>query len=205
MLSFTWLLTVGVCLVGPVWSSQLESSMSADYQQTGNSFRFMGITKTMATTTTVVTTQTVYVHPMCYSVVPNVKPCSLTPPTTTPAPTTPSTPSTTPTPTTTTTSKPWIQIIPGTSRPVLTGIVAINKVGAPQLQLPFLQNLGGNTTTTNTNGTSNPGSGLAGLFKKPSINVNVAGSVSASVSSGAGRRRRSRSVEESIQPTQVRS
>lgn len=205
----TWLLALAATLAGSVcWSLDVESSMSmADYPSSG--FRMMGITKTMATTTTVVTTQTVYVHPMCYSVVPNVKPCSMTPPTTTPAPVTTPTPTTPTTPTTTTTNKPWIQIIAGSPQPVLTGTFTFNKVPPPRLELnlPSISNGNANQANGSSSAGNNPtagNGGLINLFNKPAINLNVGGSVSASVSSGNGRRRRSQLVEENnIQPSLV--
>lgn len=211
MLSYIWFLAVAACLVYPkaVHSSSdvIESSMSAnDFQSP--SLRFFGITKTMATTTTVLTTRTVYVHPTCLLAIADVKPCAERPTTTTPIPTTTPTTTTGPTtttkpatPTTTTTSRPWIQIIPGSVRPFLTGSVTINKIEPPKLQVNLPDLLGGGNNT----GGNNIGNAVGALINKRPINVNVGGSVSASISSGSKRRRRSQLIEENIQPSIVRA
>lgn len=223
MLNIAWIVAAACLACASVSGSEaIESSMSddSDFQSLASSFRFLGITKTMATTTTVVSTKTVYVHTTCIVTFPNVGPCSDIPPTTTPAPTTTTTPATTTTtkPTTTTTkpttttSKPLFQIIPGSSRPVLTGTVTFNKVEAPKLQVNLPDFLGGGTLGGGkANGTATPGNnnnnnGILGvIFNKPPVNINVGGSVSASVS--GGRRRRSNlEMEDSshIQPSLVR-
>lgn len=207
MMSYVWLLAVAACLVYPkaVHSSSnvIESSMSSDEFQSPL-LRFFGITKTVVTTTTVLTTQTVFVHPTCLLSIANVNSCAKSPPTTIPTPTT--TPTTTPTPatnpTTTTTSKPWIQIIPGSVRPFLTGSVTINKVEPPKLQVNLPNLLGGGNNNT---GASNIGNAVGALINKRPVNVNVGGSVSASISTGQKRRRRSQVIEESVQPSIVRA
>jgi len=205
MLNIAWILAAACFVCASVDSEAIESSMSADsdFQSLGSSFRFLGITKTMATTTTVVSTQTVFVHTTCIVKFPNVGPCSDTPPTTTPAPTTTTTAATTTTTKatttttkpTTTTSKPLIQIIPGASRPVLTGTVTFNKVEPPKLQVNLPDFLGGGTLGGNSNGTAGNNGFLGALFNKPPMTVSSAGR----------RRRRSELVEESrIQPSLVR-
>jgi hypothetical protein len=214
------LILAAACFFGAsVHSEAIESSMStdSDFQSLGSSFRFLGITKTMATTTTVISTQTVYVHPTCIVKFPNVQPCSETPPTTTAAPTTTTTTTaatttttkatTTTTKPTTTTSKPLFQIIPGSSRPILTGTVTFNKVDPPKLQVNLPDFLGGGSIGNGSSSGNSTGGGLlGGLFNKPPMNVNIGGSVSASISHGGRRRRRSNLVEEEsrIQPSLVR-
>lgn len=224
MLIFVRFLAMACLVFVGVQSDAIESSMSrdSDIQSLPSSFRFLGITKTMATTTTVASMQTVYVHATCLVKFPNVEPCINIPPTTTPAPTTTTIPTTTTTkaPTTTTrrttttkatttTAKPWLQIIPGSSRPLLTGSVTINKVDPPKLQVNLPEFLGGGIINGGNNAGTKPSgsnSGLGVLFSKPALNVNVGGGISASLSSGGRRRRRSSLVEESaIQPSAVKT
>jgi len=199
-MSVLWLVAA-CCLVCPAVesSSEIESSISAG--STGHlmpgSLRFYGVTKTMKTTTTVVHLYTAYVHQTCLMLQFGTTQCQQTPP---PPPTTTTTTTTTPTPVTVTpgttsapvptTTQPAFQVVTGQFKPSVWTNITVNKLSPPNFNFPPLPVIG---------------SGVAGLFNKPPINIKVSANATASITPGNGRRRRSGALLEKIHPSLVRS